>query len=94
MTITVKIDSDSRVKLTEEMLDTLGVKPGDEVEIVQAPSWLTVNRTREDPPRRREIDYSKLGTLHDKIDPNIDPYDIEDLEEVRKHMYVGSPLRD
>ena len=83
MRITVKIDSDSRVKLTEEMLDTLGVKPGDEVEIVQAPSWLTVNRAREDPPRRHKIDYSKLGTLHDKIDPNHEPFDIH---EVRRRM--------
>ena len=94
MRVTIKIDSDSRVKLSEEMLDTLGVKPGDEVEIVQAPSWLTVNRAKEDPPRRRKVDLSSPAPLHGKIDPNHEPFDIEDLEEVRKHMYVGSPLRN
>ena len=89
--ITAKVSPEGQIKLPKEMLDALGIKPGDEIQISQAPSWLTLSRRVNDVPRRQKVDLTRPAPLHGKIDPNHEPFDIH---EVRKHMYLGSPLRD
>ena len=92
----VKIDSEGQVALPERLMGVLEVKPGDHLEVDVGYDWFILRRC--DPERlkqrNRKVDLSQPAPLHGKIDPNHEPFDIEDLEEVRKHMYVGSPLRD
>ena len=77
----VKITSKRQITLPVRVLDTLGVDPGDQIELKEAPDGFIL--------RPRCIDYSKLGFLKDKIDPNIEPFDIE---KYRNEPY-DPPLR-
>ena len=65
----VKITSKRQVTFPARVLDALGVGPGDQIELKEGPDGFILK------PRR--IDYSKLGFLKDKIDPAIEPLDIE-----------------
>ena len=65
----VKITSKRQITFPARVLDTLGVSPGDQIELKEGPDGFILK------PRR--IYYSKLGFLKDKIDPNIEPFDIE-----------------
>ena len=69
----VKITSKRQVTFPKRVLDELGVGPGDRLELLEGPDGYTLK------PRR--IDYSKLGTLADKIDPNIEPFDIRKFRD-------------
>ena len=44
----VKIDEDGQIKLPEKMMEKIQVSPGDELEVIAAPGWLTVS-----PPQRK-----------------------------------------
>ena len=72
----VKITSKRQVTFPKRVLDELGVGPGDRLELLEGPDGYTLK------PRR--IDYSKLGTLADKIDPNIEPFDIRKFRDDRE----------
>ena len=65
----VKITSKRQVTFPARVLDTLGVKPGDHLEIREGPDGFTLH------PRR--IDRSLLGLLRDKIPPDAEPFDIQ-----------------
>ena len=65
----VKITSKRQITLPARVLDTLGVGPGDRLELEEGPDGFIL--------RPRRIDLSLLGLLGDKIDPNQDPFDIE-----------------
>ncbi len=69
----LKITSDRKVTLTSEVLDAMGVKPGDKIEITEGPDGFILKPWR--------IDYSSLGTLKDKIPPGHPPFDIESIRE-------------
>ncbi len=58
------------------------MKPDDSLEVREEPDGFTLH------PRR--VDLSKLGTLRDRIDPDHEPFD---LEQVRSQPYDPS-LRD
>ena len=58
------------------------MKPDDSLEVRDEPDGLT-------PPRQR-VDLSLLGTLRDLIDPNHEPFD---LEQIRNQRHDPS-LRD
>ena len=90
----IKIDEDGQVKLPESLMETLQVSPGDELEIRPGIDWFTASRRREKPLPRKELDLSRLEALRERL--RLDPKysEMEDLEEVRKQMYLGSPLRD
>ena len=78
----VKITSKRQVTFPARVLDALGVRPGDQLEIVEGPDGFALK------PRR--IDHSRLGTLHDKIRRGKGTFD---LQEFRERSYDPS-LRD
>ena len=79
----VKITSKRQVTFPKRVLDALGVGPGDRLELLEGPEGYTLK------PRR--IDHSKLGTLRDVIDPNIEPLDIR---KFRDEAYDPVKYRD
>ena len=52
-----------------------------------------IRRPRTVMLKPRRIDYSKLGTLHDKIDPEAEPFDIRRFRDDRegRRAPVGTP---
>ena len=79
----VKITSKRQVTFPKHVLDALGVGPGDRLEILDGPEGYTLK------PRR--IDHSKLGSLRDMIDTNIEPLDIR---KFRDEGYDPAEYRD
>lgn len=70
----VKITSKRQVTIPKQVLDALGVGPGDQIELQEGPNGYTLR------PKSR-IDYSKLGTLRDKITPGTPPFDIRKFRD-------------
>ncbi len=64
----VKITSKRQVTFPARVLDAMGVKPGDQLELTEGPDGYLI--------RPRRIDYSRLGTLQDHIAPGHPPFDI------------------
>ena len=64
----VKITSKRQVTFPARVLDDMGVGPGDSLEISETPDGYLL--------RPRRIDYSRLGTLGEKIAPGHPPFDI------------------
>ncbi len=58
------------------------MKPGEYVEVVCLPDGIALRPERKH--KQREIDLSMLGYLRDKIDPNVEPFDIR---KFRKEFY-------
>ncbi len=80
----VKITSKRQVTFPKRVLDELGVGPGDRLELLEGPDGFTL--------RPKRIDYSKLGTLRDKIKPGTPPFDIRKFRDEREQGY-GPALR-
>ena len=78
----LEITSERQVTLPIQVMDAMGVEPGDQIEIIEGPDGFILK------PRR--IDYSRLGTLKDKIPAEHPHFDIESF---REHPYDPS-LRD
>ena len=78
----VKITSEDQVTFPAGALEGLGMQPGDQLELEKVSDGFMLKRRRFDP--------SLLGYLHDKIDPNAEPFDIE---KIRSQPYDPS-LRD
>ncbi len=78
----VKMTSERQVTFPARVLEEMGVRPGDQLELEEVPDGFML--------RPRRIDLSLLGLLADKIDPNHEPFDIE---EFRRQGYDPS-LRD
>ncbi|MDE2998532.1 MAG: AbrB/MazE/SpoVT family DNA-binding domain-containing protein [Gemmatimonadota bacterium] len=78
----VKITSKRQITLPVGVLDALGVRPGDRLEIVEAADGFALK------PRR--INHSRVGTLHDKIRRGQGTFD---LQEIREQSHDPS-LRD
>lgn len=69
----VKITSKRQVTFPAKVLDAMGVGPGDQLELEEGASGFVL--------RPRRIDYSRLGTLRDKIRPGHPPFDLEAFRE-------------
>ncbi len=79
----VKITSKRQVTFPKHVLDELGVGPGDRLELREGPDGYILK------PRR--IDYSKLGTLRDKIKPGTPPFDIRKFRDEREQGHGPAP---
>ena len=64
----VKITSKRQVTLPTHVLDAMGVGPGDRLELSESPDGYLL--------RPRRIDYSRLGTLRDRMPVGHQPFDI------------------
>ncbi len=85
----VKITAKGQITFPKRVLEAMGVGPGDRLELLEGPDGgYTLKPRREDPaapaPKPKRIDYSKLGTLRDKIDPNVEPLDIRKFRDQRE----------
>ena len=69
----VKITSKSQVTLPAHVRDRLGVKPGDYIELTESHDGYIL--------RPKNINYSRLGTLRDKIPAGYPPFDIRKFRE-------------
>ena len=69
----VKITSKRQVTLPAQVLEAMGVGPGDRLEIQETPEGFLLK------PKR--IDYSKLGVLKDLIPPDAPPFDIREFRD-------------
>lgn len=79
----IKVNSKGQVTFPARVLEALGVEPGDQIELVEGPEGFFL--------RPRRIDYSKLGTLRDKIAPVTPAFDIR---KFRDEGYVPRMYRD
>lgn len=79
----VKITSKRQVTFPARVLETMGVGPGDKLELVESPDGFIL--------RPRRIDLSKLGYLRDKISPGTPPFDIR---KFRDEGYDPAAYRD
>ena len=86
----VKVTSRRQVTLPAQVLDELGVKPGDQIELQEGPGGYLL-KPRPEVASQPQIDYSKLGTLRDKIKPGTPAFDIHKL---RDEGYDPAPYRD
>ena len=69
----VKITSKRQVTFPARVLDALGVGAGDQIELLEGPDGFSL--------RPRRIDYSRLGTLRDKIPAGHPPLVMRDFRE-------------
>ena len=69
----VKITSKRQVTFPARVLDAMGVGPGDQLELTEGPDGYLI--------RPRHIDYSRLGTLQDKIPQGHPALDIRKFRE-------------
>ena len=69
----VKITSKRQVTFPAHVLDAMGVGPGDHLELTESPDGFLI--------RARRIEYSRLGTLQDKIPQWHPPFDIRKFRE-------------
>ena len=91
----VKVTSKRQVTFPKRVLDAMGVAPGDQLELREAPNgvFLSAKPTDEAPePKPIDVDYSMLGTLRDKIKPGTPPFDIRKFRDDRERGH-GPALR-
>ena len=69
----VKVTSKRQVTFPARVLDAMGVKPGDQLELTESPDGYLI--------RPRRIDYSRLGTLRGKLPQGLPPFDIGEFRE-------------
>ena len=69
----VKINSKRQITLPARLMDALGVGPGGQLEIVKGLDGFAL--------RSKRIDYSRLGTLRDKIRCGQGTIDLQELRE-------------
>ena len=65
----LRITSKRQVTLPAHVLDEMGVGPGDTLQLLEHPDGFLL--------RPRHIDYSRLGTLREKIPQGQPPFDIQ-----------------
>ena len=70
----VKVTAKRQITLPAQVLEALGVEPGDQLELKESDDGFVLRR-------RRKIDFSSLGPLRDKIPPDYPPFDIQKFRE-------------
>ncbi len=69
----LRITSKRQITFPVRVLDAMGAKPGDQLELTKCADGYII--------RPRRIDYSRLGTLRDKIPPGYPNFDIGKFRE-------------
>ena len=69
----VKITAKRQITLPAHVLDAMGVGAGDQLQLIPGPDGYLL--------RPRRIDYSRLGTLREKIPRGHPPFDIRSFRE-------------
>ena len=69
----VKITSKRQVTFPARVLEAMGVGPGDRLELTEGTEGYII--------RPRRIDYSKLGTLREKLPAEVVPFDVRKFRE-------------
>ena len=69
----VKITSKRQVTFPAGVLEAMGVGPGDRLELIEGTEGYII--------RPRRIDYSKLGTLSEKLPADVAPFDVGKFRE-------------
>ena len=69
----LKVTAKRQVTFPARVLDAMGVKQGDRLELIEGPDGYLL--------RPRRIDYSRLGTLRDKIPDGHPLFDIRTFRE-------------
>ena len=69
----LKVTAKRQVTFPRRVLESLGVRQGDRIELIEGPDGYLL--------RPRRIDYSRLGTLRDKIPEGHPPFDISKFRE-------------
>ena len=69
----LKVTAKRQVTFPRSVLESLGVRQGDRIELMECPDGYLL--------RPRRIDYSRLGTLKDKIPEGHPPFDIRKFRE-------------
>lgn len=69
----LKVTAKRQVTFPRSVLESLGVRQGDRIELIEGPDGYIL--------RPRRIDYSRLGTLRDKIPEGHPPFDIRKFRE-------------
>jgi AbrB family looped-hinge helix DNA binding protein len=80
--VVIKITGKHEITIPAEVLDALGVGPGDRLELHEKPDGFLLRPQRND--------FAGLAPLHDKIRPGSGPFD---LAEFRNQPYAPA-LRD
>ena len=89
----VKVTSKRQVTFPAKVLDALGVKPGDQIELQEWRDGYLLKPLK--PLERRRIDYSKLGTLNYLVKPDTPPFDIRTFRDDRENgLGPALELRD
>ena len=90
----VKVNAKRQLIVPGEILDGLGVKPGDSVEIEQGPDGISLRCEVDskallgaggEGKKGGHIEFSTLAPLRDKIDPTVEPFDIRKFRD--KHFH-------
>ena len=68
-----RITAKCRITLPAHVLDTMGVGPGDTLELTETPEGFLL--------RPRRIDHSRLGTLREKIPEGHPSFDIRTFRD-------------
>ena len=69
----VEVAANGQVALPDGVLEAMGVKPGDRLELTESPDGYLL--------RPKRIDYSRLGTLRDRIPRGHPQFDIHQFRE-------------
>lgn len=78
----VKVTSKPQVTFPAKVLDALGVRPGDQIELIERSDGFVL--------RPRRIDMTRLAPLRSRLPPECEPFD---LESFCRQTYDGT-LRD
>ncbi len=78
----VKVTSKRQVTFPARVLDALGVRPGDQIELIERSDGFVL--------RPRRIDITRLAPLQSSLPPGCEPFD---LESFRRQIYDPT-LRD